>query len=144
MPSPSTISSSHISSVSSSLLTPRSIARFLKRRKPEVEVVAAVPQEGHHVHGLRSISEEESVLIIRENKHLIDRWVEISDVEAFEATKALWSMGYPVGTSSGLNYAAARRAAKEDKRGVIVTLLPDSWYNSFILMQEYLTAGRIE
>ncbi len=119
------------------------ISRFLKMSGPEVEIVAVTPEEGHHIHGVRSIDETDSVPIIQENKRLVDRWVEIGDAEAFEATKTLWSMGYPVGTSSGLNHAASRRIAKEEAGRVIVTLFPDSWLNSFKTMQEYLTMGKM-
>lgn len=51
---------------------------------------------------------------------------EVGDGECLEVTRKLWERGFPVGPSSGLNYAAARQAAEQmgpDK--VIVTVFPD-------------------
>jgi cysteine synthase A len=52
--------------------------------------------------------------------------IEVSDDECLELTRKLWSLGFPVGPSSGLNLAAALQAAVEigeDK--AIVTVFPD-------------------
>ncbi|MDA7881872.1 pyridoxal-phosphate dependent enzyme [Akkermansiaceae bacterium] len=51
---------------------------------------------------------------------------EIGDGECLSLTRKLWGMGFPVGPSSGLNFAAAERAAKEMGEGaMIVTVFPD-------------------
>jgi len=47
---------------------------------------------------------------------------------AMEMTKRLWAKGYPVGPSSGFNYAAAVYYAKQENLGedtTIVTVFPD-------------------
>lgn len=52
--------------------------------------------------------------------------ISIDDEVAIEATRALIHHGFPVGPSSGLNFAAARRAAAQlplDAR--VVTVFPD-------------------
>ncbi|MFP6873548.1 MAG: cysteine synthase family protein [Verrucomicrobiales bacterium] len=52
--------------------------------------------------------------------------LEVSDGECLELTRKLWSLGFPVGPSSGLNLAAALQVAAvigEDK--AIVTVFPD-------------------
>ena len=52
--------------------------------------------------------------------------IEVDDCECLDVTKQLWARGFPVGPSSGLNYAAALQAAErvgEDK--VVVTVFPD-------------------
>lgn len=52
--------------------------------------------------------------------------IEVGDRECLELTKKLWQRGFPVGPSSGLNYAAALQTAEQigsDK--VIVTVFPD-------------------
>jgi cysteine synthase A len=55
----------------------------------------------------------------------IKEW-EIDDRDCLETTKRLWALGFPVGPSSGLNYAASlavRRHLGPDAR--VVTVFPD-------------------
>ncbi len=53
--------------------------------------------------------------------------VEIGDGRCLEVTQALWGLGFPVGPSSGLNYAAAREAQSRLGAGAgpVVTVFPD-------------------
>lgn len=52
--------------------------------------------------------------------------VDIDDQEALDTTRRLIRHGFPVGPSSGLNFAAAMRAARElCPDGVAVTVFPD-------------------
>jgi cysteine synthase len=101
-------------------------ARFLKNQNPDIEVIAVQPQKDHQIQGVRNFEESMKSIIFKDNESLIDGWVHVCDNEAFQAMKYLWSRGYPVGTSSGLNYAAARKIAKEKRNAVIATLFPDS------------------
>jgi cysteine synthase B len=117
---------------------------FLKTQDPEIKIVGVQPQVNHHVHGLRNYQESMKPLILKEHEGIIDEWMDVDDVETFQATKSLWGAGYPVGTSSGLNYAAARTLAKERKKSLIVTIFPDTFLNSFKFMQNYLLTGKIE
>ena len=114
------------------------ISRYLKAENPEIESVAVQPQENHHIQGLRNFKESLEPAIIRKNRDSIDDWIKVSDENAFEATKYLWRNGYLVGTSSGLNYFAARKIAKENKGSTVVTLFPDTCLNSFKLTQEHI------
>ena len=114
------------------------ISRYLKAENPEIESVAVQPQENHHIQGLRNFKESLEPAIIRKNRDSIDDWIKVSDENAFEATKYLWRNGYLVGTSSGLNYFAARKIAKENKGSTVVTLFPDTCLNSFKLTQNYI------
>ena len=51
---------------------------------------------------------------------------EIDDCECLELTRSLWSHGFPVGPSSGLNYAAALRVASRlGPDAQVVTVFPD-------------------
>lgn len=116
---------------------------YLKKQNPEIKIVAVQPQKGHHIQGTRNFEESMKPVIIEENEDLIDNWKEIDDKEALDATKHLWRRGYPVGTSSSLNYVASRKIARKEKNSLIVTLFPDTWTNSFKLMQNYLLNERI-
>lgn len=52
--------------------------------------------------------------------------LEIGDCECLDVTKKLWAMGFPVGPSSGLNFAAAQRIATDlGPRSNVVTVFPD-------------------
>lgn len=117
------------------------ITRYLKGENPKVESIAVQPQKNHHIQGLRNFQESLEPTIIRKNRNSIDDWMEVSDEESFEATKYLWRKGYFVGTSSGLNYFAARRIAKKNKGSTVVTLFPDTCLNSFKLIQEHILNG---
>jgi cysteine synthase A len=60
--------------------------------------------------------------------------IEVAQEEAIETARRLIRKGYPVGPSSGLNYAAARAAASQLESGArIVTVFPDR-------MERYFTA----
>jgi cysteine synthase B len=120
------------------------ITRYLKAENPEVKSIAVQPQENHHIQGLRNFQESLEPAIIRRNRNLIDDWIEVSDEESFEALKYLWRKGYLVGTSSGLNYVAARRTAKKNKGATVVTLFPDTSLNSFKLIQEHILNGDLD
>jgi cysteine synthase B len=117
---------------------------FLKEKKPEIEIIGVQPQVGHHIQGVRNYNESLKPLILERNEGLIDEWIEIDDKEAFEATKMLWRSGFPVGTSSGLNYAASKRIAKRVRGSTIVTLFPDIFTNSLRIVQNFISTGKIE
>ncbi len=52
--------------------------------------------------------------------------IEVDDEHALETTRRLISLGYPVGPSSGLNFAAAIEAAKRlGPAGPVATVFPD-------------------
>ena len=102
-----------------------------------VEVFAAIPRQGEMfgsnieccslkfssdvpgvVEGISEIYSEWKTDAITE--------LEVSDDECLELTRKLWSLGFPVGPSSGLNLAASLQAAEklgDDK--AIVTVFPD-------------------
>lgn len=67
--------------------------------------------------------------------------LQVSDQKAMEATKRLIRKGFPVGPSSGLNYAAAMMAAQQiEKEAVVVTVFADRMerYFSTELFAEYV------
>ena len=113
-------------------------AKYLKKMNSKIKCIAVQPQENHHIQGLRNFQESLEPEIIQKNRNIIDEWIQISDKDAFKATEYLWRRSFFVGTSSGLNYIATRRIAKEYKNFDLVTLFPDTGLNSFKLMQQYI------
>lgn len=118
-------------------------AKFLKSKNPDIQVIAVKPQMGHHVQGVRNYDESMKPPLFQDNEGIIDTWVEVTDREAFKATTNLWERGFMVGTSSGLNYAAARKIARSSKNAILGTLFPDSYLNSQQIIKHYLTTGEI-
>ena len=112
------------------------IAQYLKKMNPKIKCVAVQPQKNHHIQGLRNYQESLEPEIIQKNRNLIDDWIEVSDTQAFLATEYLWRRGFYVGTSSGLNFIAAKKIAQKHKKLNLVTLFPDTGFNSFKLLQK--------
>lgn len=103
-----------------------------------------MPQKGHHIQSVRNFEESWKPIVYKDNEDLIDDCIKVSDKEAFDATAYLWRRGYLVGTSSGLNYAAARKIARTRKNALIATLFPDSWLNSYKMTENFLISGEVE
>jgi len=99
-------------------------ARYLKSRNPDVKIIAVQPQKDHQIQGVRNFEESMKSIIFKDNEEIIDGWAHVSDKEAFQAMERLWREGYHVGSSSGLNYAAALKVAKDEEDAVIATLFP--------------------
>jgi cysteine synthase A len=52
--------------------------------------------------------------------------ISVHEEECLELTKRLWALGFPVGPSSGLNYAGALIAKRElGREARVVTVFPD-------------------
>lgn len=118
-------------------------AKFLKAQNPDIQVIAVKPQASHHIQGVRNYDESMMPIIFQDNQELVDGWVEVSDKEAFKATANLWLRGFKVGTSSGLNYAAARKIASSSCDRKLVTLFPDSYLNSREITSHFIQTGEI-
>ncbi len=98
-------------------------ARFFRRRKPEIKIIAAEPEKSHNIQGLKNL--EESIIPEIFQPELVDKKITVSDEEAFFWTRRLCSAGFFVGISSGAAMAAAMKIAAEIEQGTIVTIFPD-------------------
>lgn len=109
-------------------------ARYLKERKPAIEVIGADPKgsifsapdrESVHQYKVEGVGEDfypETV-----DLDLIDRFITIGDAEAFAMTRQLARReGLLVGGSCGMAVAAALRVAAADIGRLVVVILPDS------------------
>jgi cysteine synthase len=109
------------------------VARFMRRAKPGVRIVAAEPLPGEKVQGLRSL--EEGFVPEIFDPSLLDAKYLISNRESVIAVRELLAReGIFAGLSSGSILVAARRVAREMSGGTIVALLPDGGW-------KYLSAG---
>jgi cysteine synthase B len=109
------------------------VGRFLRERRPGVRIVAAEPQPGENVQGLRSLDEGFVPEIF--DPSVIDAKYLVSNREAVAALRDLvFREGIFAGPSSGAVLVAAAREAKRMTSGTIVALLPDGGW-------KYLSAG---
>ncbi len=102
------------------------VGQFLKEKNPEIKVIAVEPQKRHHIQGLRNFEESATPKVFEERKHVVDRWIRVSDEEAFNAVRRLaFKEKLYVGPSSGAVLHAALKIAKEDD-GSCVMIFGDS------------------
>lgn len=109
------------------------VARYLRREKPGVKIIAAEPLPGAGVQGLRSL--EDGFVPEIFDPDLLDRKLLISNREAVLGVRALLAReGIFAGLSSGAILVAARRVARDMEGATVVALLPDGGW-------KYLSAG---
>ena len=98
--------------------------RRLKEHNPYVKVIAAEPELGELVYGLRSLDEGFVPPILDES--VLDRKFLVSASDALRATRELTQKeGIFAGISSGAVLHAARRVAAQLESGDVVCLLAD-------------------
>jgi cysteine synthase B len=99
-------------------------SKRLREHNPEVKIIAAEPELGELVYGLRSL--EEGFIPPIFDPEILDRKFLVGSSDALRATRELTEMeGIFAGISSGAVVHAARRIADELDSGDIVCLLPD-------------------
>jgi cysteine synthase B len=109
------------------------VARFFRRVRPGVRIVAAEPLPGEDVQGLRSLDDGFVPEIL--DHDLLDAKYLVSNRDAIAALRDLVDReGIFAGPSSGAVLVAAAREARRMTAGMIVALLPDGGW-------KYLSAG---
>jgi cysteine synthase len=100
------------------------VGRRLHRHNPEVKIIAAEPELGDLVYGLRSLEDGFVPPIFDET--VLDRRFLVSSSDSLRTTRALTEQeGIFAGISSGAVVFIAQRVAAELEHGDIVCLLPD-------------------
>jgi len=100
------------------------VGRRLRRHDPGVQVIAAEPELGDLVYGLRSLDDGFIPPIFDED--VVDRKFLVGSPDALRATRELTEQeGIFAGISSGAVLHVARRIAKELDEGDVVCLLAD-------------------
>jgi cysteine synthase B len=98
--------------------------RYLKERNPDIQVIAAEPDDAlHGLEGLKHMASSIVPGVYVEEK--LDRKVPVPTDDAYDLVYALGSRGLVVGQSSGAALFAAREVARELSDGVVVTIFPD-------------------
>jgi cysteine synthase B len=100
------------------------VGRRLKEHDPHIQVIAAEPELGELVYGLRSLDEGFIPPVLDER--VLDRKFLVSSADALKATRDLVAIeGIFAGISSGAVLHVARRVAAGLDAGDVVCLLPD-------------------
>lgn len=130
------------------------VARYLKSRDPGVLVVGADPEgsiytapDAAHVHQYYVEGVGEDFIPETVDLGLVDRWITVSDADAFAMTRRLARVeGLLVGGSCGMAAHAALEVAREDPDRLVVVILPDSGrgYLSKIFNDEWMQAHGFE
>lgn len=110
------------------------VARYLKARKPDLLVVGADPEGSIYsgeVHPYLTEGIGEDFWPATFDPSLVDRWVRVSDRDAFRMARRITrEEGILVGGSSGTAMVAALEVAAElDETKVVVVILPDTGRN---------------
>ncbi|HEY2104168.1 MAG TPA: PLP-dependent cysteine synthase family protein [Candidatus Binataceae bacterium] len=100
--------------------------RCLKMRNPEIQVIAAEPDDPMHgLEGLKHMASSIVPGIYHESQ--IDRKIPVSTEDAYDMVYALGQVeGVLVGQSSGAAMIAALRVARELREGCVVTVFPNA------------------
>jgi [CysO sulfur-carrier protein]-thiocarboxylate-dependent cysteine synthase len=100
------------------------VGRRLHEYDPAIKVIAAEPELGEMVYGLRSLDEGFIPPIF--DQSVLDRKFLVNSSDSLRATRELTEKeGIFAGISSGAVLSVAQRIAAEIERGDIVCLLPD-------------------
>ena len=128
--------------------------RFLKEKKPSIEVVGADPQGSiytagpdgdihqYHVEGVGEDFYPETV-----DLDVIDRFIAVDDAGAFAMARLLArTEGVLTGGSGGLATEVALRVAREDANLLVVVIIPDSGrgYLSKVFNDEWMQSKGFE
>lgn len=109
------------------------VGRRLKEHDPSIAIVAAEPEYGELVYGLRNLDEGFIPEII--DTSLLDRRIKVSTANAVRRTRELVQQeGIFAGISCGAALHVALRLRDESEEGTIVVLLPDGGW-------KYLSTG---
>ena len=110
------------------------VGRYLRERKPEVQLVGADPEGSiysapseEEVHQYRVEGVGEDFWPETLDRDIVDRYIMVNDRQSFDMTRRLGRLeGLLVGGSGGMAVHAAVEVASEDVARLVVVLLPDS------------------
>ena len=128
--------------------------RYLRERKPSVELVGADPEgsiftapceEDIHQYRVEGVGEDFWPATL--DRDIVDRYIMVDDQQSFDmARRMAETEGLLIGGSGGMAVHAALEVAAEDTGRLVVVLLPDSGrgYLSKIWNEEWLAEHGLE
>jgi cysteine synthase len=112
--------------------------RYLKERDPSIRVIGIEPVVGHHISGLKNMTETAVPKVL--DRGVIDDVVYVDDAQALDCARRLHhEEALLVGSSAAACVAGATRwLAENDPTGIAVAVAPDSSMKSISYLQEIL------
>ncbi|MGH2571187.1 MAG: PLP-dependent cysteine synthase family protein [bacterium] len=101
------------------------VGRRLKEHDPRFRVWSVRPEIFPGIEGLKPLGHPGDIVPKILDASVVDEWTDVSSEEARAPARALARHGLFVGQSSGGYLEGVRRAGREARRGVIVTILSD-------------------
>ena len=101
------------------------VGRRLKEHNPDIRIVCIVPDRFPGIEGLKPLGQPGDIVPEILDESVIDRRVDVSIDDAYEFCQRLSRRGVFVGQSSGAYLKGCQLVAREEPRGVCVTLFPD-------------------
>ena len=101
------------------------VGRRLKESDPRIQVIAIVPDRFPGIEGLKPLGEPGDIVPEILDESVIDRRVGATIDDAYEYCHRMARQGLFVGQSSGAYLKACHTVAREDRKGLCVTVLPD-------------------
>lgn len=99
--------------------------KYLKEQNPKVKIIAVEPQKGHHLPGLKNLSEAATPGIY--DKSVVDETIEVSDKEGYDTLRRVMKEeALLAGPTTGAILHAALQTAREEQEGLGVLISPDS------------------
>jgi len=117
------------------------VAKYLKEKKPDVQVVAIEPERGHRLSGLKNFEESRTPGIL--DRSLVDKTVRVSDTHAYRTTIRLArEESLLAGPSTG---AIVWAALQENlPRGTVsVCISPDNAFKYVSFLAEYVAGDGV-
>ena len=97
---------------------------YLRKKNPDIKIIAAEPTSGHKIQGLKNM--KEAIIPKIYNPNAWDEKITVKDDPAYKLARQLAEKeGIFVGMSSGAAVVAAILVAQKLKSGNIVVILPD-------------------
>ncbi len=116
--------------------------RFLKEQRPEIQVVAVHPMEGHDIPGVRSLRQLQQTQFFKPDEY--DEVIEINDEIAYQlCLRVNREESVEAGPSSSMALAGAFARVPDEPGNLLVVIFPDNAFkyaSSFVRHLPGLTA----
>lgn len=110
-------------------------AQYLKQKNESIKIIAiSAKDEKHHLQGLRNLNVSSKPKVLENGLNeakakgviLVDKWIEVSDADAFATVKRIYENdGLLVGPSSGAVMAGAVELLGDENEGLGVMIFAD-------------------
>jgi rhodanese-related sulfurtransferase len=110
--------------------------RFLKEKRPEIQVIGVYPDEGHDIPGVRSMAQLQQTKLFFPEEY--DQTLEVANREAYEmCLRIVREESIIAGPSSGMALTGALRAIPDEPGTLVVVIFPDDVFKYASSLQRH-------